>query len=350
MYAAPSAHSTPAMKDLPARPSHASTQMDFFTVLETPRGVWRNTSEEPRCVFVATRPNLARSSAVCASAQSMRSPVSRWCRTPRRATARRRCGADDALVSGDRGGITPAAQPVECETHSRTVPQQGIALVASGDIGIAAHSSDPAPRGIDVSYATDERELVELAVQESRTLTLVVANRGLPAARAQAAIQRRRSAAHKPSLPALIVPADANGRWDPNSEVNPRATGKLLFFARRGDPRARPTISICGAPALPDGSARSGRRACSTDPTDCPTHQPRGPVHPQPRCAQPRHAGLDRTAVRPETSRSCICAARRCGGANRVRSRHTVRVQDAGSSRRSLRAPIFSTTRPARGA
>jgi hypothetical protein len=142
-------------------------------------------------------------------------------------------GADDAVVSGDRGGITRrlaslnAAKP----PAPRGVPNQGIALVASGDIGMRRTLGQTLRRaGFDVSYATEARELIELA-RTAPALALVVATEDFPPQGAAAAIGSARAAANKPNLPALIVPADAEGRWDPSSDASLGAAGKLLCFA-----------------------------------------------------------------------------------------------------------------------
>ncbi|HEY2736651.1 MAG TPA: hypothetical protein VGI70_21775, partial [Polyangiales bacterium] len=114
---------------------------------------------------------------------------------------------------------------------ARNVPHQGIALVASGDIGMRRTLGQTLRRaGFDVSYATEERELVELAASVP-ALALVVATEEFPPLGAAAAISAARNAARKPNLPALIVSPDADGRWDESSDASLGATGKLLCFA-----------------------------------------------------------------------------------------------------------------------
>jgi hypothetical protein len=111
------------------------------------------------------------------------------------------------------------------------VPNQGIALVASGDIGMRRTLGQTLRRaGFDVSYATEARELVALA-RNAPALSLVVATEDFPPSGAAEAISSARAAANKPNLPALIVPANAEGRWDPSSDASLGATGKLLCFA-----------------------------------------------------------------------------------------------------------------------
>jgi hypothetical protein len=113
----------------------------------------------------------------------------------------------------------------------RHVPAQGIALVASGDIGMRRVLGQTLRRaGFDVNYATEERELVELA-RTTAALALVVATDDFPPLGAEAAIAAARSAAQKPTLPALVVPADADEKWDPSTDLSLGPSGKLLSFA-----------------------------------------------------------------------------------------------------------------------
>jgi Tfp pilus assembly protein PilZ len=111
------------------------------------------------------------------------------------------------------------------------VPHQGIALVASGDIGMRRTLGLTLRRaGFDVSYATEARELVEQA-RMAPALSLVVASADFPPLGAEAAIRSARTAAQKPNLPALVVPSDPNTPWDPSSELALGASGKLMCFA-----------------------------------------------------------------------------------------------------------------------
>jgi len=130
-----------------------------------------------------------------------------------------------------------------------------------------------------------------------------------------------------------------NGRWDPNSDQSLGATGKLLFFSRRGDP-GDATDKRSRAPALPDrnllvpagGRAhptygtvlhKSAARACSSAASMRP----------------PRHAGLDRTASRRRPRRSCICrrggVAARTGCGRRPHRSVRMRISGGVSGRRS---------------
>jgi hypothetical protein len=215
--------------------SHASTQLDFTTLDDAARRMEEH-AEEPRCVFVAHEANLgAVVSRLRERASLLTVPVIAVVPHPSEAVYRSAfaSGADDALVSGDRGGITrrlanlSSAKP----PPPRTGPNQGIALVASGDIGMRRTLGQTLRRaGFDVSYATEERELVELA-RTVPALALVVATEDFPPLGAAAAIRAALDAARKPNLPTLIVPADADSNWDPSSDSSLGATGKLLCFA-----------------------------------------------------------------------------------------------------------------------
>jgi hypothetical protein len=214
--------------------SHASTQLDFTSLDDAARRMEEH-AEEPRCVFVAHEANLgAVVSRLRERASLLTVPVIAVVPHPSESVYRSAfaSGADDALVSGDRGGITRRlANLLSAKPAQRSVPQQGIALVASGDIGMRRTLGQTLRRaGFDVSYATEARELVELA-GKAAALSLVVATDDFPPLGADAAIRSARTAARKPNLPALVIPADAEGRWDPNSDESLGATGKLLFFA-----------------------------------------------------------------------------------------------------------------------
>ncbi|MET0388796.1 MAG: PilZ domain-containing protein [Polyangiales bacterium] len=158
-------------------------------------------------------------------------------------------GADDALVSGDRGGITRrlanllAAPPVK-----RAVPAQGVAVVASHDIGMRRMLGQTLRRaGFDVTYATEERELVEQA--RARALALVVATAGFPPQGAETAIAAAREAAQKSDLPALVVPEDADETWSPSSALALGSSGKLLSFAEEVSRRDATDMRV--SPRLP---------------------------------------------------------------------------------------------------
>ena len=214
--------------------SHASTQLDFTSLDDAARRMEEH-AEEPRCVFVAHEANLgAVVSRLRERASLLTVPVIAVVPHPSESAYRSAfaSGADDALVSGDRGGITRRlANLLGAKPTPRTVPQQGIALVASGDSAMRRILGQTLRRaGFDVSYATEARELVELAGKPI-PLTLVVASEDFPPDGAESAIRAARDAAHKPSLPALIVPPNSEGRWDPNSDQSLGPTGKLLFFA-----------------------------------------------------------------------------------------------------------------------
>jgi len=140
-------------------------------------------------------------------------------------------GADDALVSGDRGGVTRRlANLRSAKPPTRTVPAQGVALVASDDIGMRRMLGQTLRRaGFDVTYATQADELVEQA-KSARSLALVVATSNFPPSGAQAAIESARAASQKPDLPALVVPENADANWRP-SDLTLGSSGKLLNFA-----------------------------------------------------------------------------------------------------------------------
>jgi hypothetical protein len=214
--------------------SHASTQLDF-TSLDDAAGRMEEHAEEPRCVFVSHDGDLGGVvSRLRERASLLTVPVIAVVPHPSEAVYRSAfaSGADDALVSGDRGGITRRlANLSEAKPAPRSVPHQGIALVASGDIGMRRTLGQTLRRaGFDVSYATEAKELVELA-RTAPALSLVVATEDFPPLGAEAAIRSTRTAARKPNLPALVVPTDANGQWNPGSELALGAAGKLLCFA-----------------------------------------------------------------------------------------------------------------------
>jgi hypothetical protein len=212
--------------------SHASTQLDFASLDDAARRMDEHAAE-PRCVFVAHDANL---SAVVGKLRERASlltvPVIAVVPHATESVFRGvfAAGADDALVSGDRGGITrrlanlSGAKPPPPNTR-----MAGLAIVASGDIAVRRMLGKTLRRaGFDVNYATEARDLVELATN-SAGLSLVVATDDFPPLGAEAAIRSARTAARKPNLPALIVPADAHIGWTPSGDLP--VDGKLLAFA-----------------------------------------------------------------------------------------------------------------------
>jgi DNA-binding response OmpR family regulator len=214
--------------------SHASTELDF-TSLEEAALRMEEHAEEPRCLFVSHDANVsAIVSRLRQRASLLTVPVIAVVPHPSESffLAAFASGADDALVSGDRGGITRRLANLlsAAPAAKRTGPRQGLALVASGDIGMRRMLSQTLRRaGFDVSYATEARELVELA-KSAQGLSLVVATSGF-AQGAEAAIAAARAASQKKDLPALVVPEDADETWRPTSDLKLGASGKLLSFA-----------------------------------------------------------------------------------------------------------------------
>ena len=214
--------------------SHASAQLDFTSLDDAARRMEEH-AEEPRCVFVAQEGDLgAVVSRLRERASLLTVPVIAVVPHPSEAIYRSAfaSGADDALVSGDRGGITRRlANLSSAKPAPRTVPHQGIALVASGDIGMRRTLGQTLRRaGFDVSYATETKELVELA-RNAPALALVCVTEDFPPLGADSAIRSARTAARKPNLPALTVPNEPSGNWDPSSDLSLGAAGKLLCFA-----------------------------------------------------------------------------------------------------------------------
>ncbi len=223
-------------KCLLAAASHASTELDFHTSLDLVARRMEEHSQEPRCVFVSHEGNLeALVSRLRERASLLTVPVIAV--VPHASEALYRgafaCGADDALVSGDRGGITRrlanmlAYKPRE----PSNVPSQGIALVASPDIGMRRTLGQTLRRaGFDVAYASEARDLVHLA-RSAAALSLVVATEEFPPLGADAAIRAVRLAARKPELPALVVPANSSEARSSGAKLPFDANGKLLQFA-----------------------------------------------------------------------------------------------------------------------
>jgi hypothetical protein len=252
--------------------SHASAQLDFATLDDAARRMEEH-AEEARCVFVSHDANLgAVVSKLRERASLLTVPVIAV--VPHATESIYRgvfaSGADDALVSGDRGGITrrlanlhSAKPPLQTNTR-----QAGLALVASGDIALRRMLGKTLRRaGFDVSYATEARDLVELATN-SPGLSLVVATDDFPPLGAEAAIRSARTAARKPNLPALVVPEDAHIGWTPSGDLP--VDGKLLAFA---DEVARGSATDQRiSRRLPYGTICGFRTAGSLHPTYGQTH------------------------------------------------------------------------------
>jgi hypothetical protein len=212
--------------------SHASAQIDFATLDDAALRMEEHAGE-PRCVFVSHDANL---SAVVGRLRERASlltvPVIAVVPHPSESIYRSvfASGADDALVSGDRGGITRRlANLVSAKPPPPNTRQAGLALVASGDIALRRMLGKTLRRaGFDVNYANETRDLVELAAH-SPGLSLLVATDDFPPLGADAAIRSARTAAGRPSLPALIVPADAHNGWTPSGDLP--VDSKLLAFA-----------------------------------------------------------------------------------------------------------------------
>lgn len=215
--------------------SHASTQLDFASLDDAARRMEEH-AEEPRCVFVSHDANLqAVVGKLRERASLLTVPVIAVVPHPTESIYRSvfASGADDALVSGDRGGITRrlanlhgARPPMVGQQPAR---QAGLALVCSADMATRRMLGKTLRRaGFDVNYATEARDLVELATNNPG-LSLVVATDDFPPLGADAAIRSARTAARKPTLPALVVPADLSSNWTPSGDLP--VDGKLLAFA-----------------------------------------------------------------------------------------------------------------------
>ena len=235
MYAAAVGTWTPTdEKCLVTAASHASTEIDFTTLEEAARSMEEHASE-PRCVFVSHDANLG---AVVGKLRERASlltvpviAVVPHCSESVYLTVFA-SGADDALVSGDRGGITRrlanlhGARPQQPQQNAR---RAGLAIVASADIALRKTLGKTLRRaGFDVTYATEASDLAELAAR-SAGVSLIVATEDFPPLGANAAIKAARTAASKPDLPALVVPADAQIGWTPSGDLP--VDGKLLAFA-----------------------------------------------------------------------------------------------------------------------
>ena len=234
MYAAAVGSWTPAdEKCLIAAASHASTQVDFASLDDATRRMEEH-AEEPRCVFVSQDANLgAVVSKLRERASLLTVPVIAVVPHPSESVYLSvfASGADDALVSGDRGGITRRLANLlgGRPTANNNARHQGLALVASSDIALRRTLGKTLRRaGFDVIYASEARDLVELA-KSSAGLSLVVATDDFPPLGGDDAVRSARSAAAKPNLPGLVVPVDAQVGWTPSGDLP--VDGKLLAFA-----------------------------------------------------------------------------------------------------------------------
>ena len=233
MYAAAVGSWTPAdEKCLLTAASHASTQLDFTSLEEATRRMEEH-ADEQRCVFVSHDSDLRGVvSKLRERASLLTVPVIAVVPHPSESVYLSvfASGADDALVSGDRGGITRRlANLLIAKPPQQNTRPAGLALVASSDIALRRTLGKTMRRaGFDVIYATDAREVVELA-KSSAGLSLVVATDDFPPMGGDAAIRSARTAACKPNLPALVVPIDAQVGWTPSGDLP--VDGKLLAFA-----------------------------------------------------------------------------------------------------------------------
>ncbi len=233
MYAAAVGSWTPTdEKCLLTAASHTSTRLDFATLDDAARRMEEH-SQEPRCVFVSHDQNVeAVVGKLRERASLLTVPVIAVVPHPTESIYRDvfAWGADDALVSGDRGGITRRlANLTSAKPPQQAARQVGLAIVASDDIALRRMLGKTLRRaGFDVNYATEARDLVELATTAAG-LSLVVATEDFPPLGAEAAIRSARTAARKPSLPALIIPVDAKVGWTPSGDLP--VDGKLLSFA-----------------------------------------------------------------------------------------------------------------------
>jgi hypothetical protein len=258
-------------KCLQTAASHASTQLHFMSLDDAARRLDEH-ADEARCVFVSHEASLA---AVVGKlrerANLLTVPVIAVVPHPTESVYREvfAAGADDALVSGDRGGITRRlANLIHAKRPTQVTRHQGLAVVASPDIGLRRTLGKTLRRaGFDVNYATEASDLVELA-RSTASLSLVVATDDFPPFGAEAAISSARSAANKPSLPALVVPADARTDWTASGDLP--LDSKLMNFA---DEVARGgAVDMRVSRRLPYGTMVSFRPAGVLHPTFGLTH------------------------------------------------------------------------------
>lgn len=214
--------------------SHASTELDFASLDDATRSMEARASE-PRCVFVAQDADVVTLvSRLRARASLLTVPVVAVVPHPSEALYRAAfaAGVDDALVSGDRGGITRRLANVEAGKPRPSVARdQGLALVASSDIGMRRTLGQTLRRaGFDVAYASDLGDLAAHA-RHAGALSLVVATRDFSSLDAGASIQAVREATMKPALPVLLVSSDAEATVDMGPGADMNAASKLLCFA-----------------------------------------------------------------------------------------------------------------------
>jgi CheY-like chemotaxis protein/Tfp pilus assembly protein PilZ len=161
------------------------------------------------------------------------------------------------------------ANLLSAKPPTRTVPAQGVALVASDDIGMRRMLGQTLRRaGFDVTYATKAEELVD-QVKSARSLALVVATSNFPPSGAEAAIASAREAAQKPDLPALVVPENADANWRP-SDLTLGSSGKLLNFAE--EVARRDATDMRASARIPYPTITSFRPAGVMHPTYGLTH------------------------------------------------------------------------------
>ncbi|HEX7479248.1 MAG TPA: PilZ domain-containing protein [Polyangiales bacterium] len=220
-------------KCLLAAASHANTELDFAS-LDDATGRMEDHATEARCVFVPHDANLtAIVSRLRQRASLLTVPVIAVVSHPSELLYRTAfaSGADDALVSGDRGGMTRRLANLRaCTPKEYPAREQGLALVASADIGLRRTLGQSLRRaGFDVAYASDARSLIEVA-RAPRALALVVATETFPPLGGEAAVRSARTAAQRPNLPAMIVPDDGSATRS-SGDMPYDADGKLLCFA-----------------------------------------------------------------------------------------------------------------------
>lgn len=221
-------------KCLAVAASHTNAELDFASLDDASRRM-EERETEPRCVFVPHDADVAGLvSRLRARASLLTVPVIAVVPHPTDALycTAFASGADDALVSGDRGGITRRLMNIEtCKPRTSTARSQGLALVASGDIGARRTFGQTLRRaGFDVAYATEMRDLVAHA-QNAGALSLVVATTDFSSLSADAAIRAVREAVQKPSLPVLIVSGTAEPTFDAGGDADTNPATRLLFFA-----------------------------------------------------------------------------------------------------------------------
>lgn len=260
-------------KCLVAAAAHTSTHIDF-TSLDAAARSMEDHATEARCVFIPHDADVtALVSRLRARASLLTVPVIAVVPHPTEALYRTAfaSGADDALVSGDRGGITRRLASLEaCKPKASTSRNQGLALVASGDIGMRRTLGQTLRRaGFDVAYATDQRELLALT-QSTGALSLVVATTDFAPRGAEAAILELRTGAQKPSLPVLVVSSDADSTLDIGTSDDMNATSQLLCFAE--EVSRRDGTELRASARLPHATITSFRPAGILQPSYGQSH------------------------------------------------------------------------------